>query len=81
MHPDTNIKLDGFEIPFFNNAIDLTLKCAEEFPSKIIGWDIAITENGPLIIEANHNPHLGMADIAYGGLKKSRLFRDNILSN
>ncbi|MFC5604799.1 sugar-transfer associated ATP-grasp domain-containing protein [Sporosarcina koreensis] len=78
-HPNTKVGLNNFKVPYFQEAISLAVKSAEEFPSKIIGWDVAITEHGPVIIEGNHNPHLGMADIAFGGLKKSNLFVENIL--
>ncbi len=42
----------------------------------MIGWDVAISENGPLIIEGNDNNSLFMSDIAYGGYLKHPLFKE-----
>ncbi len=35
------------------------------YSSLIIGFDIALTDKGPVIIEANHDPHLVMMQIAH----------------
>ena len=53
-HPDTGVQLDGFEIPFFSEAV----KLASELHSYLygihsVGWDVAITPDGPMIIEGN----------------------------
>lgn len=77
-HPDSKVKLDGFKIPYITESIELTLLAAKMLPTRIIGWDIAITQKGPVIIEGNSNPSLNMADIAYGGLCKHPLIK-NIL--
>lgn len=55
-HPDTGIVFEGYEIPFLNEAIEM----AKRFHSYLtdvhsIGWDIAITEDGPCFIEGNDN--------------------------
>ncbi len=56
-HPDTNTKIRGFEIPFFKEGRELVEKAAVRV-SEIgyVGWDIAFTENGALLIEGNHFP-------------------------
>ena len=53
-HPDTGVVFDGYKLPYFPEIIDLCVKTHKCFP-KIhgIGWDVAVTENGPLFIEAN----------------------------
>ncbi len=54
-HPNTHIKLVGYQIPFVKEAIDMCLKAALVVPQvRYIGWDVAITENGPVIIEGNN---------------------------
>ncbi len=53
-HPDTGIGLDGFRLPYWSEAIELVKagqRCFPKLPT--LGWDIALTENGPIIIEAN----------------------------
>ena len=66
-HPDTNMQLNGFKVPFYNEACELAKMASSYFPNRIGGWDIAISENGPILIEGNHNPSLHMSDVAYGG--------------
>jgi hypothetical protein len=55
-HPVTGVSITGFKIPFWKETIDLAREAALLFPqNKSVGWDIAITENGPELIEGNHN--------------------------
>lgn len=55
-HPITNINFDGFLIPFFNEALTMVNEAALRFPqNRSIGWDVAITNNGPELLEANHD--------------------------
>lgn len=53
-HPVTNHNLIGFQIPFWEEVIAICREAAFEVPDvRCVGWDVAITENGPLIIEGN----------------------------
>jgi hypothetical protein len=70
-HPDSGFKFEGFKVPYFNEACEEVLKGIKVIPDRFIGWDVAITPNGPIIVEANFGPHLPMSDIAYGGLLKN----------
>jgi hypothetical protein len=55
-HPITNIDIIGFKIPYWNETLQLA-KDAALFNKKnrCIGWDIAITDDGPELIEGNDN--------------------------
>lgn len=56
-HPTTKIKLEGIEIPYFNESKDLVEKLAYVVPEiNYIAWDIAITDDGPVIVEGNPYP-------------------------
>jgi hypothetical protein len=56
IHPITNQPIIGFQVPFWNETIMMIEKAAILHPeNKSIGWDIAITANGPELIEGNHN--------------------------
>ncbi len=56
-HPFTNTNLIGFEIPLFKQAIEYVKTMAISIPEVgYVGWDIAITENGPVVVEANPFP-------------------------
>lgn len=53
-HPYTKKPLIGFKLPYFKEAKEMILKAAGVVPQVgYVGWDVAITENGPLIIEGN----------------------------
>ena len=56
-HPATNTEFKGFEIPFYQEAIEMVKWAAVRLPGiGYVGWDIAISEEGPLVIEANDFP-------------------------
>lgn len=53
-HPDSKIVFEGYKIPHYETAIKLAKKAMTLFYGiKTIGWDLAITENGPVFIEGN----------------------------
>ncbi|TGV00700.1 sugar-transfer associated ATP-grasp domain-containing protein [Flavivirga rizhaonensis] len=60
------------EIPFFKEACKEVVNAVKIIPDRFIGWDVAITQNGPIIVEANWDPHIFLSDYAYGGLLKNR---------
>ncbi len=53
-HPQTQVIFSGFEVPYFGEAVALARKF-HTFLGGIhsIGWDIAVTEAGPVIVEGN----------------------------
>ncbi|MFT3702398.1 MAG: sugar-transfer associated ATP-grasp domain-containing protein [Agriterribacter sp.] len=55
-HPITNISVLDFQIPFWKECMDLVTEAAKRVPeNKSIGWDVAVANDGPLLIEGNHN--------------------------
>lgn len=53
-HPDTNAQIAGLQLPYFSEAIDLARAAQLRLPQlRSLGFDIAITANGPVIIEGN----------------------------
>ena len=60
-HPDTNIQFSDFLVPQFEEAKQLCIKAHKVFNSiHSIGWDVAVTENGPCLIEGNDNWEISM---------------------
>lgn len=56
-HPQTGKNIKGFTIPNWNRVIDTVKRAAAEIPEiGYIGWDIAVTENGAVLIEGNNDP-------------------------
>ena len=57
VHPTSGVKIEGFEIPYYKEAIAMAKKAAKVIPQVgLIGFDVAITENGPCLIEGNELP-------------------------
>ncbi|MBQ3094748.1 MAG: carboxylate--amine ligase [Clostridia bacterium] len=53
-HPNTHVKIQGYQLPFVKEAVEMCLKAAKVIPQvRYMGWDVAVTENGPVIIEGN----------------------------
>lgn len=64
VHPTTGVTFDGFPIPCFEQISDLVLETArQEDKILVIGWDVAISENGPVLIEGNRRPGFGMSQV------------------
>lgn len=61
VHPDTKTPFVGFEIPYYKEALDFCLRAAMVEPRLgYVGWDCAIAENGPCLVEANILPGYDM---------------------
>lgn len=60
-HPVTGEKIVGFEIPYWEEIVHLINEIAMVLPKvRYVGWDVAITSNGPVLIEGNDR---GMMDV------------------
>ena len=56
IHPDTGTRITDFEVPCWREALQLCLDAQEAFPEFLsIGWDVAITEQGPALLEGNQD--------------------------
>ena len=57
IHPITKTKIEGFKIPYYQEAINLAINASKVIPQLgYVGFDIAISESGPVIIEGNELP-------------------------
>ncbi len=53
-HPETGLPFEGFKLPFWHEAIEMLSRAALKFlPMRTIGWDVALTPDGPVIVEGN----------------------------
>ncbi len=53
-HPTTGVKLRGFQLPDWPQVYDLAHRAHLLFPAlHFIGWDIALTADGPVLVEGN----------------------------
>ena len=57
VHPLNKTKIEGFKIPYYKEAIDLAIKASKVIPQLgYVGFDIAISKNGPVLVEGNELP-------------------------
>ena len=62
----TNVKVDGFKIPFWSDIIKITTEAAKVNENvNIVGWDVGITDKGPVIIEGNRGPGMDIIQVLY----------------
>lgn len=70
-HPDTGLVFKDFEIPFYHEAKELILSVHKSlYGIHSIGWDVAITDDGPMLIEGNDNWEISLMQAADKPLKK-----------
>ncbi len=63
-HPATGVKFDGFEIPYWEEIKKMVCDAAMVNPEvKVVGWDVAISNKGPLLIEANRRPGFDLVQV------------------
>ncbi|WP_353892595.1 sugar-transfer associated ATP-grasp domain-containing protein [Proteinivorax hydrogeniformans] len=74
-HPDTEFKFEGFSIPYYEQVEEKCKQVAKYFNNWIIGWDIAITEDGFTFMEGNSNPNVRMMQLAEGGIKTNKVLK------
>lgn len=56
-HPDTNLPFVGIQLPMIDQVKEFAIKLAQKNPdARYVGWDIAITPEGPVVIEGNERP-------------------------
>jgi hypothetical protein len=55
-HPDTGVAFAGVAVPFWDEVLATTRRAARAVPELgTIGWDIAVSPTGPVVVEGNRN--------------------------
>lgn len=58
-HPDTGVRYKGFQIPRWNEVLPMVEEMHKICPvSKLVGWDLALTNDGWVLIEGNGKPNI-----------------------
>ncbi len=66
-HPDTGLAFAGFQIPRWDDVVSLASQTQREFGYyRLLGSDLAVTENGPVLIEVNGEPDIVMLEQTCG---------------
>lgn len=56
LHPDTHEAILGFQVPFWDSVLELARQAALVIPQvRTVGWDIAVTATGAILVEGNDN--------------------------
>lgn len=71
-HPDTNFEFSGYKFPYWNEIREFVLEAANKLENiGCIGWDIAYSVDGPMVIEINAGAGLQSLQDNYGGVRKA----------
>lgn len=64
-HPDTGASLVGMTVPLYRELVDTAVEGHKLFPDfGILGWDMAATDEGALIVEPNTTPDFVLPQLA-----------------
>jgi hypothetical protein len=60
-HPTTGAQIESTLLPFWEELKALAIKAHEAFADRVmVGWDIAIDPDGPIIVEGNGSPDVDL---------------------
>lgn len=66
-HPDNGQRITGTRLPDWPACVALMLTAQRRTPMlKTLGWDVALTADGPLIVETNTGYGVEILEVAYG---------------
>jgi hypothetical protein len=66
-HRDTGNVLVGTSIPNWGQVVDMVQRAATVFAGiRTQSWDVALTDHGPVLLEANYGGDLNLAQLASG---------------
>jgi len=67
-HPDTGAVISGLRIPYWSECLALTCRAHDLINAQVpvIGWDVAVLESGPILIEPNYLPCHNLAQMPGG---------------
>ncbi len=64
VHPDTGVRFTGQQLPYWEEIVALCRQAARVLPKvRSVGWDVAITPTGPVLIEGNPDWDLPMVQV------------------
>jgi hypothetical protein len=75
-HPDTHYVFEDKSLIYSKEIKKTLTKAALLFDGLLIGWDIAYSVDGPLIIEGSLNPNLKKSQITSKGLLSNPVYRE-----
>lgn len=71
VHPLSNIRFEGYQLPYWQETVALVKKAHKQFYQiQSIGWDVVLTEDGPVLLEGNDDWEISGPQDTAGGLKQ-----------
>lgn len=71
VHPMSGISFEGYQLPYWQETLELICNAHRQFQDiGTIGWDVTITADGPIIVEANDGWEISGPQDTHGGLKE-----------
>ena len=68
-HPDSGVRFAGLQLPFWKEVLETCTRAALATPNlRSVGWDVALTPDGPVIVEGNPDWDLPMVQVHTDGL-------------
>ena len=66
VHPATHARITGRRLPMWPEVVDLVCRAHQAFGDQCaIGWDVAILDDGPSLVEGNKSPDLDIIQRIY----------------
>ncbi len=63
-HPFSKEKFVGYQIPYWDKVKKLVIEASRVEPRiKVVGWDVAIKKDGPILIEGNRRPGFDLIQV------------------
>jgi len=76
VHPDTKFSFKGYKVPYWDEVRNMLMQTAPLFPDiNSVGWDVAISKDGPVIIEGNTNYEITTQAVIGPYMKKPEFMR------
>lgn len=69
-HPDTEVSLQGFALPFWDEIVRMGIKTAESVPLKYLGVDLVVSTDKPMVLEVNVRPGIEIQNANMIGMRK-----------
>ena len=78
-HPDTGVDLESFYVPHWNEILETAVMAAEVSRLGYTGVDIVVDEEeGPMVLEINARPGLGIQNSTFDGLLERTEFVEQL---
>ena len=80
-HPDTGVEFVGITVPMWQDAVELCRRAAQFLPGvRSIGWDLIVSPDGPVLLEANEEWGLTSVQVHTDGWLAQPGMRDDFIA-